>query len=257
MIRKFVRILAIFFIVVSFIIICFIADKLIRNEKRKLIFLSKYASFYMKFMLASFGVKPSYKNIENLSKNEANYLIVSNHLSYLDIFIIFSFIPSVFIANSELNEQFLLGTVTRYAGGVFIERRDRTHLSKEIEKVTNLLKEGFNVVLFPEATTSSGESVLPFKNPFLTCAIKANVDIVPVCIKYRKIDGEDVNSINRDLIYFYGDAKFFEHAFRLLSHTIVNVDMIELQKINVKPEHTRKELSNLAYDIINSAYHKS
>jgi len=255
MIRKYLRITALFFIVLSFITICYIADKIIGNEKRKLNFFSKTASFYSKLLLAAFGINPRHRNIQNLSKRHTNYLIVSNHLSYLDIFIIFSHIPSVFIANSELNEQFLLGTITRYGGGVFVERRNRTELSKEIEFVSNLLKEGFNVVLFPEATTSNGDGILPFKNPFLTCAIRANVDVLPICIKYRKIDGVDVNKSNRDLIYFYGGAKFFEHAFRLLSHTMVNADMIELQRIKVKPELTRKQLSNLSYEIINSAYH--
>ncbi len=255
MIRKYLRITALFFIVLSFVIICYIADKAIGNERRKLKFFSRSASFYSNLLLKAFGVKPLYRNIGNLSKKETNYLIVSNHLSYLDIFIIFSFVPSVFVANSELNEQFLLGTITRYAGGVFVERRNRVELSKEIELITNMLKEGFNVVLFPEATTSNGDALMPFKNPFLTCAIRANVDVLPICIKYRKIDGVDVNKSNRDLIYFYGDAKFFEHAFRLLSHTMVNADMIELQKIKVKPELTRKQLSNLSYEIINSAYH--
>jgi len=257
MMKKYLRITALFFIVVSFVIICYIADKAIGNERRKLKFFSKNASFYTKLLLKAFGVKPLYRNIENLSKKETNYLIVSNHLSYLDIFIIFSFVPSVFVANSELNEQFLLGTITRYAGGVFVERRSRAELSKEIELITNMLKEGLSVVLFPEATTSNGDALMPFKNPFLTCAIKANVDIVPVCIKYRKIDGEDVNSMNRDLIYFYGDAKFFDHAFRLVSHERVDAEMYELEKIGVKPEHTRKQLTEIAYNIISSAYTSS
>jgi lyso-ornithine lipid O-acyltransferase len=219
-----------------------------------LLFFSKTASWYMGLLLLAFGVRVDYRNIDNLTRNDKNFLIVSNHLSYIDVFIIFSLVPSVFVANSELNEEFLLGRLTAYAGGVFVERRNRTKLSKEIDLISDLLNEGFNVVLFPEGTTSNGNGVLPFKNPFITAAIRSNVDLVPVCVKYRRIDGEDINFTNRDDIYYYGDAKFFDHALRLLSHKTVDAEMFELEKIEVKPEHTRKELSNLAYNIISSAY---
>ena len=254
MFRKYIRIIVVVFIVVSFLIISFIADKLIANRRRKLLFFSKNASWYTGLLLLAFGVRVDYRNIDNLTRNDKNFLIVSNHLSYIDVFIIFSLVPSVFVANSELNEEFLLGRLTGYAGGVFVERRNRTKLSKEIDLISDLLNEGFNVVLFPEGTTSNGNGVLPFKNPFITAAIRSNVDVVPVCVKYRRIDGEDINFTNRDDVYYYGDAKFFDHALRLLSHKTVDAEMFELEKIEVKPEHTRKELSNLAYNIISSAY---
>ncbi len=254
MFRKYVRIIALVFTVVSFLIICFIADKLIANRRRKLLFFSKTASFCTRLLLLEFGVRVDYRNIANLTRKDKNFLIVSNHLSYIDVFIIFSLVPSVFVANSELNEEFLLGSITRYAGGVFVERRNRAKLSEEIELISDLLNDGFNVVLFPEGTTSNGDGVLPFKNPFISVAMKSLVDIVPVCVRYRRIDGEVIDSTNRDDVYYYGDAKFFDHALRLLSHKKVDAEMLELQTIEVKPEHTRKELSNLAYKIIKSAY---
>lgn len=254
MLRKYLKIIALFFIVGSFLIISFIADNLIADRRRKLLFFSKNASFYTRLLLLAFGVRVNYRNIDNLSMKDRNFLILSNHLSYIDVFIIFSLAPAVFVANSELNEEFLLGSITRYAGGVFVERRNRTMLSKEIDLISDLLNDGFNVVLFPEGTTSNGQGILPFKNPFITAAIRSVVDIVPVCVKYRRIDGEDINPTNRDDIYYYGDAKFFDHALRLLSHKRVDAEMSELEKIEVKPEHTRKELSNLAYSIISSAY---
>lgn len=254
MLRKYIRIIALLFIVMSFLIISFMADKLIANRRRKLLFYSKNASWHTRLLLSAFGVKVDYRNIDNLTRDDKNFLIISNHLSYIDVFIIFSLVPSVFVANSELKEEFLLGSVTRYAGGIFVERRNRTKLSEEIDLISDLLDDGFNVVLFPEGTTSNGDGVLPFKNPFITAAIRSVVDIVPVCVKYRRLDGEDINLTNRDDIYYYGDAKFFDHALRLLSHKTVDAEMFELEKIEVKPENTRKELSNLAYNIISSAY---
>lgn len=254
MLRKYIRIIALLFIVISFLIISFVADKMIANRRRKLLFFSKNASWYTGLLIFAFGVKVDYRNIDNLNRDDKNFLILSNHLSYIDVFIIFSLVPSVFVANSELKDEFLLGSITRYAGGIFVERRNRINLSEEIDLISDLLDDGFNVVLFPEGTTSNGDGVLPFKNPFITAAIRSSVDIVPVCVKYRRIDGEVISSKSRDDVYYYGDAKFFDHALRLLSHESVDAEMLELEKIEVNPRRTRKELSNLAYNMISSAY---
>lgn len=254
MVRKYLRIIVVFFIVISFLAISFTADKLIGNRKKKLLFFSKNASFCTRLLLLAFGVSVNYRNIHNLSRKDINFLILSNHLSYIDVFVIFSIVPSVFVANSELKEEFLLGSITRYAGGIFVERRNRTKLAEEIDLMSGLLRDGFNVVLFPEGTTSNGDGVLPFKNPFISAALRSVVDIVPVCVKYKSLDGEAVSPTNRDDVYYYGDAKFFDHALRLLSHRSLDVEMLELDKIEVRPKSTRKELSNLAYNAISSAY---
>jgi 1-acyl-sn-glycerol-3-phosphate acyltransferase len=235
-------------------LVCFLTDVFVRNKRRKLIYLSKITSTVSKIGLKLLGVKVDVKNYENLSKSDKNCLIISNHLSYVDIFMISSLIPSIFIANSELKEEFLLGKVTRFSGGVFVERRNRTNLLEEIEKISNLLKEGFNVVLFPEGTTSNGERVLPFKTSFLDSAIRSNVDILLVCIKYRKINDEDVNPKNRDLVFYHGGMKFFEHFFKLLSLKSVNVELTFIERIAANSYLSRKELAKLAFDTINSAY---
>jgi len=87
MIRKSIRIISIFFIVVTFLGICSIGDILIGNRKRKLILFTKTASFFTRLLLTAFGVNPSYKNFENLSDAKSNHLIVSNHLSSLRILV--------------------------------------------------------------------------------------------------------------------------------------------------------------------------
>src|SRR5690606_9112228 len=145
----------------------------------------RISSFYTGLLAKNFGVKARIKNASRGFSKDRNYLILSNHLSYLDIFILFSEFPASFIASvDEVKEMFLLGRVTELSGGYFVERRNRSTLRADIDEIANILKLGINVVLFPEGTTSTGEGVLPFKTPLVSAAGKAGVEVLPVCIKY-------------------------------------------------------------------------
>lgn len=244
-----------FLIVIGFFVVSFIADLLVRDRKKKLITFSHIASFSAKISLIVLGVKVRLKNMDRYKKTDLNYMIVCNHLSYVDIFVIYTAIPSVFIANSELEEEFPLGAITRYAGGIFVERRNRSRLLQDMNNISDVLELGLNTVLFPEATTSNGESILPFKAPFLKSAITTNKDVLPLCINYTKVNGVSINRENRDFIFYYEqEVAFFEHFFRLLTRKSVDVDLEALEEIEVNPSMTRKELSQIAYEKISSSY---
>jgi len=256
LIRQSIKILLFFIIVVTFLLISSITDLIVRDRRKKLISFSRIASFYGKISLMLFGVKIKLVNLDRYKGTNENYMIVSNHLSYIDIFVIYSVMPSVFVANAELEQEFPLGAVTRYGGGVFVERRNRSRLLDDMDNVSSVLKMGLNIVLFPEGTTSNGEGVAPFKAPFLKSAINSCTDVLPLCIKYKKINTQDINKDNRDLIFYYGGITFFEHFFRLLTLKEIEVELQVLEKIEVDSEMTRKELSRIVYDKISSAYLK-
>ncbi|GJM17134.1 MAG: hypothetical protein DHS20C13_24610 [Thermodesulfobacteriota bacterium] len=254
LIRQPVKILFFFVIIATFLLISFLTDLVVRDRKKKLIAFSRIASFYGKISLILFGVKINQINLDRYKGNNDNYMIVCNHLSYLDIFVIYSILPSVFVANSELEEEFPLGAVTKYGGGIFVERRNRSRLLADMNNISSVLDMGLNIVIFPEGTTSSGESVSPFKAPFLKSAINTGTDVLPLCINYRYIDGEPVNKDNKSLVFYYDDNTFFEHFFRLLKIKNIEVDLEALEEIEVNPKMTRKELSQRTYDKISAAY---
>lgn len=103
-----------------------------------------------------------------------NYLVLCNHLSYTDVIAISSVFPSVFVTSVEVRDSAFVGMMSNLGGSVFVERRNREHIEKEIAEITRALKEGLNVVIFPEATSSNGETVLPFKRSLLKAAIDAS-----------------------------------------------------------------------------------
>ena len=212
-------------------------------------------SFHAVLLIKVLGIKVHLKSRGSGPGGETNFLILSNHLSYLDVFVISSVFPASFIASvDEVKGAFLLGKATELSGGFFVERRSRSGLRTEIEAISQILSMGTNVALFPEGTTSNGDQVLPFKTPLLSIAEKAGVEILPLCIKYRRIDGEELTEKNRDLVYYYGDMNFFDHLFKLLPVKSIDAELMLLDNIDPQSMASRKELARSVYDLISGAF---
>ena len=228
---------------------------IIRDKKKKLHAVTKVSSHLNRALTKSLGIEVRVNDPAGVIHGSENYLILSNHVSYLDIFVIFSYFPASFIASvDEVRETFLLGRVTELSGGFFVERRSRSGLREEIKSITGLLDMGLNVALFPEGTPSNGEGVLPFKTPLISIAQRAGVNILPVCMKYTGINGEQIGPGNRDLVYYYGDMNFFDHFFKLLTLKSIDAELTVLEEINTGSALSRKELADAAYSAIESAY---
>ena len=206
-------------------------------------------------MLGILGVRVSSNLRSSEYPPDKNYLILSNHLSYIDIFVLSSHIPAVFIASVDhVQENIVLGKATELSGSLFIERRNRSNIREELKSISTTFHQGANLVLFPEGTTSNGERVLSFKSSFLALAENEDIDVLPVCIKYTKINDENINTENRDLIFYYGNMTFFTHFFKLLSVKSIDVELRFLDVIHPEGYSSRKELSSHVYSEINSAY---
>jgi 1-acyl-sn-glycerol-3-phosphate acyltransferase len=255
MIRKYTKLFFFFCVVASYFTSTTLLRAIAGEKKRKLSWSTRALSFHSALMKKALGIRVSLQNPGNGLRVGTNFLILSNHLSYLDIFVISSIFPVSFIASvDEVKGAFLLGRATELGGGFFVERRSRSGLRTEIEAISEILSLGINVALFPEGTTSNGDLILPFKTPLLSLAEKAGVEILPLCIKYRRIDGEDITEKNRDLVYYYGDMKFFDHLFKLLPIKSIDAELVILDKIDPKTANSRKEMARSVYDMINSAY---
>jgi 1-acyl-sn-glycerol-3-phosphate acyltransferase len=183
-----------------------------------------------------------------------NILLVCNHLSYLDVLIISSMLPALFISSVEVKRMFFLGTMSLMGGSIFVERRKKSFLTMEIERISRVLRKGFSVVLFPEGTSSNGDGVLPFRKTFMRSAIQAGVDVVPACIRYTAINGKQVTANNRDRIYYYGDIVFFPHFFNLFRLSSIDVSLKFFAPIRITPGITSDWISRSAYQTICAAY---
>ncbi|MDD5132728.1 MAG: lysophospholipid acyltransferase family protein [bacterium] len=222
--------------------------------KKKYRYLLKNTSFYSFLTLEALNIKIQLSGQGRLLLRQDNFLLVSNHLSYLDILVISSLFPGIFISSNEVKNTLLLGTLARLAGALFVERRNKTTIKQDINTIQSFLAAGFNVVLFPEGTSSNGEKVLPFKSTLLKAATTTDTDILPVCLKYEYVNGQVINKDNRDLVYYYGDMGFTRHFLRLFTIKSIEVRLEVLAPVTTKGSISRREITQTSFKAIYKAY---
>jgi len=172
--------------------------------------------FWGKLFTKILGIHVNVKGIENHRRGQ-NYCLISNHMSYLDILIMASVFPTLFVSRHDVKYWPLLGTIAWIRGAIFVDRsitsmRERPYSKKIIKYLQN----GFNVLIFPEGKTSNGENVLPFKKTIFSCPVKAGTAILPITNRYTFIDGEPFSEQNRDRVCWYGRMTFLDHIWNVL-----------------------------------------
>jgi len=139
-------------------------------------------------------------------------LLISNHLSYMDILAFSSITPCCFISKVEVRSWPLFGLIAQTGGTIFLDRKSAPALMSANEELNTLLEQGVLVVVFPEGTTSDGSSVLPFHASLLQAAVKSDVPLTPAYITYSVSDG----SLAED-VCFWRDMTLLPHLWNLLS----------------------------------------
>ncbi len=244
--------------IISLFLLYGIASGIIRllpaDRKTKRVAAIRTTSGFARIVLVLFGVRVHVKRRERLRKTGEGRLIVSNHLSYIDVLVLSALAPAVFVTSVELKNTALLGTLARVSGSIFVERRKPSGLKREIEDIALALGQGLDVALFPEGTTSNGDRVQPFKNSLFDAAVLTRANIVPVCFHYTRVNDERVTPENRDLVFYYGGVSFLKHLVRFLSLRSIDVEVIILKAIRVNPRQSRKDLAAATHKTISAAY---
>ena len=252
--RAKIKFYCIVLILLLFVLVSTFRRWLFQDKKKNQAFYIKWQQICSRWINRLAGLQIHVKDYEKAHQSGKNFLIVSNHQTYLDVLIIGSLLPSAFAANSDLVKKTALGAITRSGGAVFVERKGKEQLVKDIKKITHILREGFHVVLFPEGTTSDGVSLLPFKAPFLKSAVMADVDILPVCIKYEKINHKKILPEDRKKIVYQGSVNFKDHLLNIIKMGQISVKVTFLDRIPVKPGIARKWISERTYQIIGKEF---
>ncbi len=118
-----------------------------------------------------------------------NVLVVANHVSWLDIFVLNAVHPVRFVAKSELAKWPVVSRMIRGAGTVFIERERRRDTHRVNHQMAQVLSGGDVVAIFPEGTTTDGTDMLPFKSSLLQPIVEAEGHVQPVALRYLTPDG--------------------------------------------------------------------
>lgn len=116
-------------------------------------------------------------------------LLVANHVSFIDIFVIDAVLPSTFVAKSDVARWPLIGWLCRRTETVFIERGSHKAAQRARQQMAAALGAGRRLALFPEGTTTAGDRLLPFHAALFQSAIDAPAPIHALALSYRGGDG--------------------------------------------------------------------
>ncbi len=238
------------YFLVSFLIYAFCGFNFVRARSK----LTKVISITSTVGLKIIGINVV-QNIHPIDLS-LNHLIVSNHLSYIDVLVISRFFPSCFVTSKEMKETFFLGHLCMLGGCLFVDRKNRSNIHKEVQELTQSLQKGINVTIFPEATSTDGSALIRFKRPLFQAAIDAEAHILPICLNYKTIDNEPITLKNRDTAFWYGDMTFFSHAFKLFAHKKMTVELKVLPAFYANHYSDKTLLSEKCYELIEAEYKK-
>jgi 1-acyl-sn-glycerol-3-phosphate acyltransferase len=116
-------------------------------------------------------------------------LLVGNHISFIDIFVINALLPSAFVAKSEVARWPLIGWISRHNGTVFIERGNRKAAHRTHQHMQQALGAGQRLAIFPEGTSTAGDRLLPFHAALFQSAIDSEVPVHALALSYHHADG--------------------------------------------------------------------
>jgi 1-acyl-sn-glycerol-3-phosphate acyltransferase len=148
---------------------------------------------------------------------KGGYVIIANHVSYVDGIILGSLFPVIFVSKREVKSWPIIGQWTMLCGTIFVHRQRKELITLLIAEMSRKLNQEANILLFPEGTSTNGERMLPFQTAPLAAPLKNRSIIVPVTLTYKSIEDEPVSPANRDRVYWYADMDFLTHFWRLLS----------------------------------------
>ncbi len=209
-----IRKLFLLLIVSLFVFVCGILIKVFPLEQgRKLSLQTRFMRLWARSGCFILGI-----NIASTGSYRADdvFFIVSNHCSYIDILIIGSLIPSVFVSKSDVASWIFLGRMVKLAGTIFVNRESKTASVRAMEAIKERLANGINVVVFPEGTTNNGLAIRDFKSTFFKAPIDSNVPVLPVSIIYSHIDRTPVTPGTIDAVAWHSDMEFLSHFWNLL-----------------------------------------
>lgn len=147
-------------------------------------------------------------------------LLVSNHLSYVDILVISSVTPALFVAKREVKGWPVFGWFAQMGGTVFVDREHRTRVGQTTSEIQSALDQGALVVLFPEGTSSDGKTVLPFKSSLLEPATRQSNSLFAGSIQYELEDGD----VGEEVCY-WKDMTLVPHLINLLSKRTIRASV--------------------------------
>jgi 1-acyl-sn-glycerol-3-phosphate acyltransferase len=167
-------------------------------------------------------------------------LIASNHLSYLDIVVIASIAPGIFVSKNEVRYWPIIGFLSTWAGTLYLRRDRRADVANVGRRIADNLMAERRVIVFPEGTSSNGREVLPFHSSLFSPSIKTKTRVTPCQLSYSEPGNDPEN-----LVCYWGSMLFLTHFLKLLTLDSIQATLKFGEEIH--ENQNRKQLAKLAH----------
>jgi len=161
-------------------------------------------------------------------------LIVSNHVSWLDIFVMNAQQPCYFVAKSDIRSWPIIGWLSQKAGTIFLERGKQREVRRIYEGLVHQIHAGKRIAFFPEGTTAAQGSVLPFHANLFEAAIEAQVPVEPFSIRYLDASGKLHSAVD-----FIGEMTIVESMQAIFAGGKITAELRQLRSISTVDAHRR------------------
>jgi 1-acyl-sn-glycerol-3-phosphate acyltransferase len=155
-------------------------------------------------------------------------LFVSNHVSWLDGFVLLAALPVRFVAKEEVRGWPLVGWLASRIGTLFIKRGSDRAAKRTSDAVADALAMGDDVAVFPEGTSTDGSGVLAFRPALFESAILAGRPVQPVAIAYSQWGARS------EAAPFIGDDTLVGHLVRLLSEQGIFAELVFIPPLSTE-----------------------
>ena len=174
----------------------------------------------------------------------APLLVVANHISWLDVYVLNALLEGCFVAKSETAGWPIIGTISRGFDAIHLVRESFRDAARVKDVVAAALSGGERVVVFPEATTTDGTRLRRFHPAMFQAAIDARVPVLPVALSYRRPDG------SADLApAFIDDMTFVESLRRVLRASVLRAEVVFGVPL-ASAGSTRRDLARAAHGFV-------
>ena len=201
-----------------------------------------------RFLWWLFDIRVAVKGADLRPDRQVVYL--SNHLSYIDIFVIGALRDLVFISKDDVAGWPVFGFLAKLQKTVFIPRT-RKGMELASQRIVERMEQGYDLVLFPEGTSTDGAAVLPFKRALVP--FDPAVAIQPLAIRVRDIDGAAVErQEQRDRYAWYGDMALMPHLWGLFSGRSLGVEVHFLPVLQAQDFADKAEMVQAAHQAVSA-----
>ena len=197
-------------------------------------------------LLAIFGVRSAIVGSPPAAARRP-YVLVANHVSWLDIQLIHSVWQVRFVAKSEVRRWPLIGWLSARTGTLFIERGKGRHAMRINRSIHAAFKRGDAIAVFPEGSTTDGTELTRFHASLLQPAVDEGALVYPVALRYR----DEAGNIDVDVSYV-GDTTLKQSLSLILARKTIHAELVFLPAVDAIGK-TRRELAALTQSAVAAA----